>query len=118
MDRDTPTSATTATEVRDPFALWLSAALLAVNVLGVLLYLKLASAAWAIPEERAAGINTVTGEPFVWALSVVPVWGTFLLVNVAWMVVSRWRGRRIHPISWLVVVVGWVIAVVIDFADH
>jgi hypothetical protein len=41
-------------------------ALLAANVLGAIAYLAAASPSWAIPDERASGIHSITGEPFVW----------------------------------------------------
>jgi hypothetical protein len=92
--------------------------MVAANVLGVLLYLRLASAAWAIPAERAAGIDSVTGEPFVWVMSVFPVWGTSLLANIIWALIAHRRGQRINTLSRLVVLTGWIVAVVIDFAHH
>jgi hypothetical protein len=95
-----------------------SVAIVAVNVLGALLYLWQASAAWAIPAERAAGISTVTGEPFVWALAVFPVWGAFLLLNGAWATFAREKAWRVHTLSWLAVAAVWVTAMLVDFAHH
>jgi hypothetical protein len=92
--------------------------MVAANILGMLLYVRLASVTWAIPAERAAGIDSVTGEPFVWAMSVFPVWGTFLLANIIWAIIAHQRGQRINTMSRLVVLMAWVVAVVIDFAHH
>jgi hypothetical protein len=51
------------------------------NVVGIVLYLRLASRGWRIPQEY--GMVPVAGEPFVWAL-VLPVLGVFLLADVVW----------------------------------
>ena len=53
-----------------------------VNVLGAITYVIAASPSWAIPHER--GLNSTTGEPFVWALFVVPIFAVFALVNLSW----------------------------------
>jgi hypothetical protein len=46
-----------------------SIALLGLNVVGAILYVVAASyGGWAIPQERAAGIYTTIGEPFIWFL--------------------------------------------------
>jgi hypothetical protein len=57
--------------------------LLAANVLGAIGYLVAVSLSWAIPEERAAGIQSITGEPFIWALSGWPILALFLLLNLS-----------------------------------
>jgi hypothetical protein len=118
MDLDTPASITTPTGVWHPFVSRSSAALIAANVLGMFVYLRLASLAWAIPAERAAGIDSVTGEPFVWAMAVVPVWGIVLLANIIWAIIAHQRGQRVSAMSRLVILMGWVAAVIIDFAHH
>ena len=89
------------------------------NVLGITAYLYLTSRyAWAIPQEREHGVHTVTGEPFIWAGIVVPIWATFALINLIWgvtiVVKERWR----IALLWLAVVCMWLVAVVIDFAHH
>jgi hypothetical protein len=60
-------------------------ALIALNLVGAIVYVCLASRAWAIPQER--GLHSETGEPFVWALSVIPIFASFFVVNVVWGVV-------------------------------
>jgi len=42
--------------------------LFAANIIGAMIYLRAVSPSWAIPEERAHGVYSVTGELFVWAL--------------------------------------------------
>jgi hypothetical protein len=49
-----------------------------VNVGGTLLYLWVASLAWVVPEERAAGISSMTAEPFIWSLGALPVFTAIL----------------------------------------
>lgn len=70
-------------------------AVITANVLGAIMYVVEASSSWAIPEERAAGIYSITGEPFVWAFSVWPVLTLFILLNLVWagVLISRRRWR-------------------------
>jgi hypothetical protein len=74
--------------------------------------------AWAIPEERAAGIYTVTGEPFIWALGVLPVWAVFLLLDGVWAVVIIRRRPRRGSLSFALVLALWVMAYVVDYIHH
>jgi hypothetical protein len=93
-------------------------ALLAANVLGAIAYLAAASPSWAIPDERASGIHSITGEPFVWALSVWPILTVFVLLNLGWAAVilakSRWQDGRL----WLTAPLIWLVAILVDFAHH
>src|SRR5579862_3789667 len=54
------------------------------NIIGAIAYIRAVEPSWVIPEERAAGIHTVTGEPFVWAVAVVPFVVGFGLLNALW----------------------------------
>ena len=91
-------------------------ALLAVNVLGAITYVVAASHSWAIPQER--GLNSTTGEPFVWALFVVPIFAVFAVPNLSWggyiCTKRRWRSGYF----WLMAAAVWLIAIGIDFAHH
>lgn len=96
-----------------------TAGLAGANALGVALYLWGASHAWAIPAERAAGITTVTSEPFIWAGFVLPVWAVFGVVDVFWACwvlapPPRWRATGVV----LAVGLAWAVAVAVDFAHH
>src|SRR4051794_10838061 len=93
----------------------LNVVLVGVNLAGMLLYLHFASLAWRIPEEVAAGIDSVTGEPLVWAGFVFPIWAAFLLVNAVWVLVGRRRGARPNVAAWLLVSLGWEVSLAIDF---
>jgi len=89
--------------------------LLAVNVIGAIVYVVRASAAWAIPQEH--GEVPITGEPFVWFLGIMPVVIVFLLLNLFWgamLLNRRWR----NGYFWLMSAAVWFIAVWIDFAHH
>jgi hypothetical protein len=92
-------------------------ALLLLNVIGALAYLIRASTAWAIPQEREAGIHSITGEPFVWFLAILPIVAFFLVLNVVWgAVIVR---RKWQAVSfWLLTALVWLGAVAIDFAHH
>jgi hypothetical protein len=54
--------------------------LLTFNLAGAVVCECLASRSWAIPQER--GLHSETGEPFVWAFSVMPVFTIFFVVDV------------------------------------
>jgi hypothetical protein len=73
---------------------------------------------WAIPEERAQGIYSVTGEPFVWAARALPIIAGFFLINLIWgafiCIKKKWQNSYL----WLATVVIWLIAVWVDFAHH
>jgi hypothetical protein len=61
-----------------------SIALLVANAVGACLYDFAASRGrWAVPEERAAGIDSITGEPFIWFINIFPVVAAFLVINVS-----------------------------------
>ena len=93
-----------------------------VNTLGVLLYLWRAHYSWVDPAERAmelaAGIDSVTGEPFIWAIGVLPVWAAFLILNAVWAVAIILRRPRRGFLPFALVWVLWVVAFFIDRAHH
>ena len=90
--------------------------LLLANIVGAVIYLIASSYSWALPQER--GLNAMTGEPFIWALGVLPIWALFFLLNLIWgaMIAARkhWRSGRL----WLVTVCFWLVSVAVDFAHH
>jgi hypothetical protein len=92
--------------------------LLVANAVGALIYVLRARQAWVIPEEAANGIHTITGEPFVWAVAVLPVWIVFLVINLTWAVTILARRRWLQFRTWLMSPFIWIIAVTIDFAHH
>lgn len=97
----------------------LDVAMAIVNLGGIVLYLWAASLAWAIPSERAEGLDSITGEPLIWATRAVPVFGLFLVVNSVWLIVSLARKRwRKTWVSYALVWAAWVVAIVVDFARH
>jgi len=87
--------------------------LLALNLIGAMIYVIAASHGWADPR-----VHSVTGEPYVWALRVFPIWAVFLLLNLVWSAFAvahrQWRGG----IWGLATIPIWLVAVVIDFAHH
>lgn len=86
------------------------------NVLGAVLYVWWASRGWRNPQEK--GMVPITGEPFVWAVGVFPIWAIFLLLNAIWgLLIIRSRQWRSGSL-WLLNVPIWLIAVAIDFMHH
>jgi hypothetical protein len=95
-----------------------SIALLAANVVGAVIYVLAASHGWVIPRERAAGLHSVTGEPYIWALSVFPICIVFFVLNVTWGAFILARKRWRTGILWLLTIPIWVVAAAIDFSQH
>ena len=92
-------------------------ALLLLNVIGAFAYLIRASSAWAIPQERETGIHSITGEPFVWFLAIVPIVAFFFLLNVVWgAVIVRRQWQAVG--FWLLTALVWLGVAAIDFAHH
>ena len=92
-------------------------ALFLLNVIGAIAYLARASSAWAIPQEREAGIHSITGEPFVWFLAIFPIVVFFFVLNTVWGAVTvrrQWQAVTF----WLLAALVWLGAVAIDFAHH
>ena len=90
--------------------------LLVINAAGALLYVRRASYSWAIPQEK--GLNSTTGEPFIWAIAVLPVLAVAFLMNISWGVIILRRRQWSSSRLWLFVVVIWLVAIGIDFAHH
>lgn len=88
---------------------------MAANAVGIVLYLRLASRGWRIPQEH--GMVPVAGEPFVWALALA-VLGAFFLADIVWgglLLRGRESKRRLW---WLVTAAVWLLAIGIDFSRH
>jgi hypothetical protein len=90
--------------------------LLLANFVGAMIYLIASSYSWALPQEH--GLASTTGEPFIWALGVLPIWAFFLLLNLIWGAIiagrKQWRSGRL----WLVTGCIWIASVAVDFAHH
>jgi hypothetical protein len=95
-----------------------SVVLLVLNFIGAVVYVVAASNGWVIPRERELGLHSVTGEPYVWALSVFPVCVVFLVLNLTWGAFILARKRWHSGIFWLLTIPIWLAAVVLDFAHH
>jgi hypothetical protein len=95
-----------------------SIVLLLLNFIGAVVYVVRASNGWVIPQERAQGMHSVTGEPYIWALSVLPVCAVFLVLNLTWVAFILARKRWQSGIFWLSTIPIWLVALVIDFAHH
>jgi hypothetical protein len=95
-----------------------SLVLLALNVVGACIFIARASIAWAIPAERAAGIYSVTGEPFVWFAAILPVVAVFVVIDLTWgaLVLTRrqWRSGGLLLVSASI----WLVAALIDNLHH
>ena len=94
----------------------LSLALLVINIIGAIIYVIRALPSWAIPRER--GLHSMTGEPFVWALSVLPIIVGFALLNLLWGAHICFNRKWRSGYFWVMAAGVWLIAVWIDFAHH
>jgi hypothetical protein len=90
--------------------------LLVLNFIGAIVYVHRASLSWAIPQEK--GLHSQTGEPFIWAAGVIPIFAIFFVVNGVWggliLVRRQWRSGYL----WLLAALIWLVAAAIDFAHH
>jgi TRAP-type C4-dicarboxylate transport system permease small subunit len=96
----------------------LSLLLLIANVAAAIRYVYAVSPSWAIPEERAQGVYSVTGEPFVWAGRALPIVAGFGLLNLVWGAYICMKREWRNSYLWLAASVIWLIAVCLDFAHH
>jgi len=94
----------------------LNLTLFVVNVIGAIIYVVRASPSWAMPQER--GLHSMTGEPFVWAGSVLLIVAGFALLNLLWGAYICFSRRWRNGYFWLMTAGVWLIAVWIDFAHH
>jgi hypothetical protein len=85
-------------------------------MIGAFGYVARASLSWTIPQEQ--GLDSATGEPFIWAMAVLPILAVFLLLNLTWGTLilgyRKWRSGRL----WLLAVLIWPAAIAIDFVHH
>ena len=86
------------------------------NIAGAVIYLIAASYSWALPQER--GLNSTTGEPFIWALGALPILAIFGVLNLFWGAIIATSGSWRNGRPWLVMGCVWLVSVGIDFAHH
>jgi accessory gene regulator protein AgrB len=96
----------------------LSLTLFIANLIGAIVYVYAASPSWAIPEERAHGVHSVTGEPFIWAARALPIFVSFSLLDFLWGAYICIRREWQSGYIWLATFIIWLIAVWFDFAHH
>jgi hypothetical protein len=93
-----------------------SVVLLVFNFIGAIFYVYAASHGWVLPQERA--LQSVTGEPYVWALYVFPICVVFFVLNLTWGAFILARKQWRTGVFWLSTIPIWLVAVVIDFIHH
>jgi membrane protein YdbS with pleckstrin-like domain len=93
-------------------------AFLVTNIVGAVVYVMASSRGWAIPQEREAGFYSVTGEPFIWAIAVVPIWALFSLLNLIWAAIIVRRKQWRDTWLWVVTACIWLVGAAVDFAHH
>jgi hypothetical protein len=96
-----------------------SVVLLVLNALGAFAYIARTSRSWRIPQEQEQGLDSITGEPFIWAAAALPILAVFLLLNLTWGALilgyRQWRSVRL----WLLLpALIWLAAIAVDFAHH
>ena len=90
--------------------------LLVLNFIGAIVYVHRASLSWAIPQEK--GLHSQTGEPFIWAAGVIPIFAIFFVVNATWGGIILIRRQWPSGYLWLLTALIWLFAAAIDFAHH
>lgn len=96
-----------------------SIALFLLSAAGTVCYLFMASrGGWKILEEQAAGIDVTTGEPFVWAFHVFPIYAFFLLIHLVWAVFLLRKRHGWSGQVWLMTLSLWLVVIRIDFSHH
>lgn len=92
--------------------------LFAINVIGAIAYVTSASrGGWVTPQVRE--LHAEAGEPFIWAIAVLPIWAVFFLINLVWgLLCLTGRKKRLRGFWWLMIIPVWLVAIVIDFAHH
>ena len=85
------------------------------NVVGIGIYLVIASHGWRIPQEH--GMVPVTGEPFVWVLA-LPVLGVFFVADVVWGARLLRHKERKGKLWWVLIAIAWFVAIGVDFSHH
>ena len=94
---------------------FINLALLTINFIAIIFYIRNASLAWAIPEE--AGLHPATlGPSMVWGLGALPILLVFVFVDGAWWYMSV--SRRLGKLTVSVASAFWCVAVVVDFMHH
>jgi hypothetical protein len=93
-----------------------SVVLLILNLVGAVGYVLAASRGWRIPQER--GLVPVTGEPYIWAMSVFPICVAFFILNLAWGAFILARKQWQSGTLWLFIFPIWLIAIAMDFTHH
>ena len=92
--------------------------LLGLNAIGAGAYVLLASRAWVIRQECEAGLNSITGEPIVWFISIAPVIAIFFLLNLGWGTIILKRRQWKIGRMWLTAAAIWIAVTIIDFSHH
>ena len=92
--------------------------LLVANFIGAVVYVAAASHGWVIQQEREVGLHAVTGEPYVWAGSVLPVCAVFFVLNLTWGAFIVVRRQWQSGLFWPLLLPIWLVAIASDFAHH
>src|ERR1039457_6336016 len=88
----------------------LSLSLFITNVIGATIYVFRSMASWAIPQELAQGVHSVTGEPFVWAVRTWPILICFGLLNSIWILrIKKWRGSYFFALAAVILFIAVVV---------
>ena len=95
-----------------------SAALLLLNTVAAAAYVYAAIPSWVIPVERAHGVYSITGEPYIWFGRAVPILALSFLIDVIWGVRLCIRRNWRSGVLWVASVTIWLGALWIDFSHH
>ncbi|QAU23075.1 hypothetical protein EO087_02960 [Dyella sp. M7H15-1] len=84
----------------------------AINAIGLILYLYFSSRIWAPADE--AGLMGGPGDPILWAMTALPFLIVCSLINILWFVMILLRKKRSSFLKsffvWVLVVAAWILA--------
>jgi len=83
---------------------------IAVNIVGIVLYLYFASRIWAPPGE--SGLEGGPGDPFIWVISAFPFLAVCFIVNIIWLALMLFKLRKssawIGLLLWIFLMAAWL----------
>ncbi|HKU17906.1 MAG TPA: hypothetical protein VJP80_01400 [Candidatus Saccharimonadales bacterium] len=84
----------------------------AINAVGLILYLYFASKIWAFAGD--VGLTGGPGDPIIWAMTALPFLVVCSFINIIWVVMMLLRKEKSSFLKtflvWILVVAAWILA--------